>query len=56
MSMIKADDESSDVVQQVDHVACLQSGFVEHKMCEVESFVDSQSWATGEVDWDICFE
>lgn len=44
----------NDKVRTVDHIACKQSGFVEHSMCEVESFVESQVWAREEVDWGIC--
>ena len=45
---------NSDKVYAVDDVACQQSGFVEHGMCEVEAFVESQVWAREEVDWGIC--
>ena len=48
--------KQSDVVRHVDHLACKQSAFVEHGMCEVESFVESQSWAQNEVDWGVCYE
>ena len=44
----------SDKVYAVEDVACQQSGFVEHDMCEVEAFVESQKWAREEVDWHIC--
>ena len=46
----------SDVLQTVDHTACKQSGFVEHGMCEVELFVESQAWATTDVDWGVCYK
>lgn len=45
---------SSDKVYAVDDVNCQQSGFVEHGMCEVELFVESQKWAREDVDWGIC--
>lgn len=39
----------------IEHIACQQSGFVEHKMCEVESFLESQGWAQNEADWGVCY-
>jgi hypothetical protein len=47
-------DCNSDKVYAVDDVNCQQSGFVEHGMCEVELFVESQVWAREEVDWAVC--
>ncbi|KAK4686161.1 hypothetical protein P7C73_g3973, partial [Tremellales sp. Uapishka_1] len=43
----------NDKITPVNHVACKQSGFVEHGMCEVESFVESQA-ASNEADWGDC--
>jgi hypothetical protein len=48
--------DCSDVIQPIEHIACQQSGFVEHKMCEVELFLESQEWAQGEANWDVCYE
>ena len=46
----------SDVVHGVDHVACKQSAFVEHGMCEMGAFIQSQNWSQHEVDWGMCYE
>ena len=44
----------SDVLVPIEDISCQQSGFVEHKMCEVELFLESQAWAREEVDWGVC--
>lgn len=48
-------DGGSDEVHAMRHVACDQSGFVEHKMCELDSFLETQNWAMEEVDWGVCY-
>ncbi|ORY34332.1 histidine phosphatase superfamily [Naematelia encephala] len=45
----------NDKVHAVDHVDCKQSGFFEHKMCELELFVGTQTWSSNEVDWGLCY-
>ncbi|KAK1926180.1 histidine phosphatase superfamily [Papiliotrema laurentii] len=44
----------NDVLVPIEDISCQQSGFVEHKMCEVELFLESQAWAREEVDWGVC--
>ncbi|OCF36112.1 hypothetical protein I316_01984 [Kwoniella heveanensis BCC8398] len=46
----------NDKVELVDHEACRYSGLIEHGLCEMEAFVDSQRFATTDVDWNICYE
>ena len=55
MNLAMADKTRSDVVHPVDHIACEQSDFMEHGLCSVESFVESQDWAQKEVDWEVCY-
>ena len=44
-------------VHRVDHLACQQSNFAEHGLCDVESFVESQAYAVSGGDWDErCYE
>lgn len=52
----KRADSYSDKLLTVDDIDCKQSGFVEHGMCEVESFLASQKWSREQVDWDLCYE
>ncbi|EIW73298.1 hypothetical protein TREMEDRAFT_67315 [Tremella mesenterica DSM 1558] len=44
----------NDALQTVDDVNCKQSGLAEHGMCELDLFIDSQSWALTQADWGIC--
>ncbi|WVQ93834.1 hypothetical protein IAU59_000912 [Kwoniella sp. CBS 9459] len=45
----------NDKVELVDHIACRYSGLIEHGLCEMESFIESQQFATTDVDWNICY-
>lgn len=46
---------NSDKIQTVAHIACEQSAFAEHGLCEVDAFVESQQFATTNASWDICY-
>ncbi|WVR03471.1 hypothetical protein IAU60_000462 [Kwoniella sp. DSM 27419] len=45
----------NDKVELVDHIDCLYSGLIEHGLCELESFVSSQQFASTDVDWSVCY-
>ncbi|OWZ53870.1 phytase [Cryptococcus neoformans c45] len=45
----------NDKIQRVAHIACEQSAFAEHGLCEVDAFVESQQFATTNASWDICY-
>ncbi|WVQ80361.1 hypothetical protein IAT38_002466 [Cryptococcus sp. DSM 104549] len=45
----------NDKVHSIQHIACEQSGLAEHGLCELESFIESQYWATDAVDWGVCY-
>ena len=47
---------SSDALDPLDSLECSQSGFFEHGMCEVETFVETQRFAQEEVDWNVCYD
>ncbi|GFZ50736.1 hypothetical protein JCM24511_08494 [Saitozyma sp. JCM 24511] len=44
----------NDKLLHVDHISCKQSGLLEHGMCELELFLETQSWAQNDVDWGVC--
>ncbi|ORX34649.1 histidine phosphatase superfamily [Kockovaella imperatae] len=45
----------NDALDPLDSLMCSQSGFFEHGMCEVDIWVDSQSFAQKTVDWNVCY-
>lgn len=50
-----ANQADSDKVQTIAHIACEQSTFAEHGLCELDAFVESQQFATTDACWDICY-
>ncbi|WWD05867.1 hypothetical protein V865_003951 [Kwoniella europaea PYCC6329] len=46
----------NDEIESGNHPSCEFSGLANFGLCELDSFVDSQQFATQDVDWSICYE